>query len=565
MIRAATFAVAVLLTIPDSTSHARRPSATVTGRVVDADLGTPIAGVNVGSRETGSFPTDRDGRFNIPDVRDGRYAVWIEDKYLTSSWAAPIQVRVENGRAPAPIEFRVRLEGSLSGRVTDERGEPVVNARVQIVNRVFDITGGTGEMQSHIGERAYAASELTFVARRQATSDSRGYYTIDRVPAGIQYRVLAVMPRRYPAPISDAPSDPAARPANLRAAYHPAAASFDAATDVVVHSIERKSGVDIRMRRAPSFCLEATLAPAESPGPAWFILEEDEASRILRIDGGLVRASGFTDAKGRLRVCDLYSGRFFFAAVDRVMPIAIAGGDVSGLTIPPNPPVTVSIEVVGDAAVSVPARLALQLTTFPETAGWNPVREGFSLSLTSMARYGIGLTNLYPWHYVRDITYARGTGPDRSIIQSALVPGESESRGRLRLMLAGDGGSISVRVRRGAEDIPYAIVLVWPADAKTDAALAAELVAGISSESGGFLYGALRPGRYHVLATHAPPPYRLQLGDLMPHILKTPETIALLRRSGPLAQEVVVTPRTISAVELTPTTFPADVNRPPSK
>jgi len=235
MTRPVTFGMAIALAALGSTSNAQLLSrATVTGRVLDADLGTPIADVNVGSREIGWSPTDRDGRFNIPDVRDGRHAVWIEDRYLTSSWAAPIQVRVENGRAAAPIEFRVRLEGSLSGRVTDERGEPVVNARVQVVHRVFDITGGTGEMQSYPGDRAYAASALTFVARRQATSNSQGYYTIDRVPAGVRHRVLATMPRRYPFPISDAPSDPAARPTNLIAAYYPAAGGRE---DAVVMSL----------------------------------------------------------------------------------------------------------------------------------------------------------------------------------------------------------------------------------------------------------------------------------------------------------------------------------------
>ena len=564
MMRAATFGIAIVLAIVVSTPHAQQVSrATVTGRVVDADLGTALADVTVGSREIGWHATDRDGGFNIPDVRDGRYAVGIQSHYLGSSWAAPIQVRVENGRASAPIEFRVRLEGSLSGRVTDERGEPVVNARVQIVNRLFDITGGTAEMQSHPGDRAYAASALTFVARRQATSDSRGYFTIDRVPAGVRHRVLATMPRRYAIPISEAPSDPAARPTNLVAAYYPAAGSFDAATDVVVHSNERKAGVDIRMRRAPSFCLEATMAPAASSKPVWFMLEEDEASRILRLDGGLVRASGFTDANGRLRVCDLYSGRFFFTAEDRVMPIAIAGADVPALTIPPNPPVTVNVEVLADAAVSVPARRALQLTTHPATVGWTAIQDGLSLSLVSLARYGIGLSGLYPWHYLRDLTYARGTEPDASIMHSVLVPGERESNGRLRLMIAGDGGAVTARVRTGADDVPYAIVLIWPADARTDEALAAELVAGMTNESGGFLVGTLRPGRYCVLATHDPPPYWLQ--NVVPHIRKTPETIALLRRSGSVAREVVVTPRVMSAVELTPIRLPADANRPPSK
>jgi len=238
---------------------------------------------------------------------------------------------------------------------------------------------------------------------------------------------------------------------------------------------------------------------------------------------------------------------------------------VPALTIPPNPPVTVNVEVLAGAAVSVPARQALQFSTHPATVGWTPIQDGLSLSLTSLARYGVGLSGLYPWHYVRDITYARGTEPETSIMHSVLVPGERESNGRLRLMIAGDGGSIAATVRRDAEGIPYAIVLVWPADAKTDEAVAAELVAGVSNESGRFLTGALRPGRYHVLATHVPPPYWLQLGALVPHIRKTPEAIALLRRSGSLAREVIVTPRVMSAVELTPTTLPADVNRPPSK
>jgi hypothetical protein len=538
-----------------------KPAASISGRVTDADAGAPLADVSVGSRELGWYVTNADGRFTV-SAPAGKHSLRIAGKFIAASPAAPREVTVESGQSLTGIDFRIRLYGDISGRVVDEGGEPVASARILAVRGAWDVAGGVGAAQ------VYANSELTLRAS-SATADSQGRYTIRQVQAGIPYRVLAYLPRRQvTATYGVAPPEPAARQPTLAATYHPTGATFEEAASVVVHSFGTRLGVDIRMRRMPSYCLDATTFHTTVSGPMSFNLEEAEVLRVLSpINVGRARVTGYSHPDGKLRVCDVYPGRFVLTAapgfglvaaesatLKRIdVPVVVKSADVDLFGVSPKAPVTVEAEVVWDNAIPPDSRLAMTVRTSPNTGNWTPIGNRFTLKLVAAVHYSVIVTGLYARHYVRDVTYAAGEGPEASIARSVLIPGEGGTTARLRIIVAPDGGMIAAQARReDGTPAASAMVLAWPDAATTDQAIAAQLVVGFTNEEGVFETGAMPPGAYRVLATSDPPPYWMHLPGDVPYLHKTPETLALLRRAHPNVPVVTVASYGTARVTLTP-------------
>src|SRR5262245_6468611 len=65
-------------------------TASISGRVIDADTGAPLEGVSVGSRDIGWSSTDADGIYSIQALKAGRYSIWIRGNYIASAEAPPV-------------------------------------------------------------------------------------------------------------------------------------------------------------------------------------------------------------------------------------------------------------------------------------------------------------------------------------------------------------------------------------------------------------------------------------------------------------------------------------------
>ena len=540
------------------------PAGSVSGRVLDADTGTPLIGVGVGSHELGWSLTDANGRYTISRLPNGRHKIWIQGEYIASAVAPPVTVSVEDGRAVSGVDFRIRLEGSVSGRVLDDRGEPVRGVGVVAISQQF------GQAEPG-GDPAVADSALSYGMTQAAETDAQGQYQIWRLRGGVAYRILAYVPRLYARPVSDAASDPKLRPMTAVATYYPAAESDTLATPVIVSSFEVRTGVDIRMRRAASYCLDATLTREGVPGRLPFALEDRDVSRVRPINVGIAsrRTAGASGPDGRIRLCDLPPGAFqltVLQSADRAtadmaglartsVPIVIADADLTGVTATGRPPVSITGEVLfsGTPAEGV-ARPPVIGWTSPTTSILRPIpgSERFTFEAASGIPYGVIVSALPAPYYLKDLTYDAGAG-EQSILNTTLLPGEGGTTGRLRLVVASDGGTIVTTARHpdGAPAI-NAMVLAWPAGARTEAAVAAGLVVGLSDERGEFRTAALQPGPYHVLATSDPPPYWIHLLMDTPVLIKSPETLALLLRASARSQPLAVPARAEARVTLSP-------------
>jgi protocatechuate 3,4-dioxygenase beta subunit len=134
------------------TPPARPPDpALVTGRVVEAESGTPIPAAIVTAVPTGQNPaagssvlTDEAGRFFFDNLGAGRYDLtatkpgWIAGafgRHRPLEDLAPLEVRAGDRRADLGISMWTYAV--VSGRVVDEEGDPLVKVDVRIFRSGF--------------------------------------------------------------------------------------------------------------------------------------------------------------------------------------------------------------------------------------------------------------------------------------------------------------------------------------------------------------------------------------------------------------------------------------------
>ena len=174
--------------------QAPRPGA-VSGVVVNGVTGQPVVGAGVTIRllsgapgVSPSFPrmiTDRQGRFVFPEVPPGDYfldATRLGYAHTRYGWTAPngslalrdvARLTVTEGGWLGNIRVPLWQLGSIEGRVTDERGEPVVGTAVRVLST-----------------RRVAGNEQ-LVAGPIATTDDRGAYRLADLDPG-RYVVAAL-------------------------------------------------------------------------------------------------------------------------------------------------------------------------------------------------------------------------------------------------------------------------------------------------------------------------------------------------------------------------------------
>jgi hypothetical protein len=543
------------------------PTGSISGRVLDMETNAPLAGVNVGSQTIGRVRTDAEGRYVLRNVAAGAaVTVFVQEAnggYTNMTLTSPKRVAVAAGRETTNVDFRVRLDAQISGRVLDENGEPLPGIRVSVVERVYvsndDNTYSNGSI----------APRLSF----GVVTDDRGAYRIDNnVFAGRHYYVLAQQPKRYANPVSDVPSDSQSRRRSLVPTFYPSASSLETAVPIVPKSLEHRSDLEIRMRRAPNYCLDGVLNAGATPAQLRFAIQDENVPGESPQGNGVPALGGESGPDGRIRVCDLYPGRFVIIAAQAApntaltqlsgaLPVTITNADVTGLKVAAMPPVMVAGEVAWDnppADASFKPVLDIRHSprplSAPRPAGTSVPGE-FSFTALPTLEYSLAIFAQAPpgtpsampaSMYVKDITYG-GT----SVLHGAINPGDGSSK--LRIVVGDDAGSIGVNVQ-GSDGKPSAgtAVIILPASAQTVTELAATLRVGNSDDGGAYTLVNVPPGRYYVLATNDPPPSQSLTPSGRLVIVKTPENLGMLLRVRGSGQMVEVGPRAAVQVRVTP-------------
>ena len=359
-------------------------TARISGRVVAADTGSPIrrAQINVNSREAQfnrSVTTDSEGRYEFASLPAGRYRLFVEKAgYVTLEYgqARPFEagkpLDIAERQALEKIDFSLPRGSAITGRITDEFGDPITDVQVEALRYQF-----------LNGERQLVN------AGRSAQTDDLGAYRIFGLMPG-DYVVRASMRRNMPGGPRDADVDPMGYPGT----YYPGVTDVSQAQTVTASLGQELSSIAFALVPARLSRISGTVMGSDGrplPGAMVMIRARNSggvgALRMNIVNGGSnqVRPDGsfqlanvppgdyVLDVQQRPQnirsLQDINLSQLEFAS----MPVSVSGGDIDNLTIVTSPGVTVSGRVAYQGQGAPKTAQSMQVVAVPPSGGSSPI------------------------------------------------------------------------------------------------------------------------------------------------------------------------------------------------
>ena len=245
------------------------------GRVVNALTGEPVKKVNVRLtvRRTGgggmavarlgtfagtpnaglqgySGSSAADGTFRIEGIEPGVYNLsGNKSGFLSTNYGAkrPNQmgtgVTLNPGQQLTDITLSLTPQAVLTGKVTDEDGDPVSGGNVQLVWQTWQ------------------RGKLRYMPRNGGPINDLGEYRIANVQPGKYYLLVQHFPggRMGMQELNTAPGKPDIRPVRT---YYPGTTALASATQIEVKAGQDMTGLDIRMQTAQTYHVRGKVAGA---------------------------------------------------------------------------------------------------------------------------------------------------------------------------------------------------------------------------------------------------------------------------------------------------------------
>jgi hypothetical protein len=312
---------------------AEKGTAVLRGYVTDAQTGSPIrrAMVRAMSQDpgggSGMATTDADGRFEIRDMRGGRYNLSVmKAGYVSMSYGQrrPEQqgtvLEILDGAVVEKIAFSLPRGGVVTGTVLDEFGDPVAGVTVNTLRYRF-AGGGRRLVPSGGGQ-----------------TDDRGVYRIYGLVPG-EYFVSATLRAQPmimgPGPMSSSPSE------GYAPTYYPGTPNAAEATRVTVRAAQETTNISLalvsaRLARVSGRAVNSRGAPVVQ-GMVMAMPTDPEARGLM------MSAPAMTGADGSFQLPGLAPGNYNINVRPRGMPspgtefatmrITVGPADIDGLLL----------------------------------------------------------------------------------------------------------------------------------------------------------------------------------------------------------------------------------------
>jgi hypothetical protein len=340
---------------------AQTGTAAMNGRVTQD--GKPVAGVVVLLSPVGNRTVDReqkpparvvtdgDGRFRLTDLPAGRYRVlaaapgMVNEEQKAEPYFFGRMIQLSEGETLDNVNFKLAKGGVMTGQVTDPQGQPMIAARLQLLQVQPD--GSKRMMQLPM------ANPFMF------QTDDRGVYRLFGLPAG-RYAVAVGM---------NTQNGPVTRE-GYPMTYHPSATWEKEAAIIEITPGHEASDIDIHIKgeRRKRYAVRVRVVDEASGKP---LAGQAVGYGPVRNEapGGFYPAnpSAISDAQGYARLPGVLSGRYgaalapwrndqqpieYFSAAT---PFEVSNGDVEGIEVRAyrgaNLSGAVVIEGVGDASL----------------------------------------------------------------------------------------------------------------------------------------------------------------------------------------------------------------------
>ncbi len=513
------------------TSPAVPHPCSISGRITAVGTGAPVAGVLV---LLGRFSatTNSGGRYTLDAVPPGQYSMFVRGADVKPAY----KTVTVGGQDLDSIDFQVSLYGRISGRVLGDDDRPVQGINVMGLSRSY-----------RFGTMAYRLT--TNLAR----TNSLGEFEIPEVFPDVQVIFVAAAPgasltgARTIEPVSDAPADPKDRRLVTVPSYYPDATLPEGGLLVTLRSGEHRREMNFRLRRTPSYCVNAVLEGPGGPAPIGFSINWVQGKSPISSIGGFAGKAG---PDGKIRVCDLFPGDYRISAYDTppatAIPsfygetsVVVADRDTRGAKVTAQLPVRVPVQTAleGQGPGSIDGAVTVAAVGLTVQSVRAAVPGTFSISLFPALDYGITVSSIPKGWYLKDVTYA-----GISVFHRLFRPISSSPEPRLRIVLARDGGIITVKVADRDGNPVVGGVSVFPEFGGTDAEFKERMVSGQTDQAGVYTTEMLPPGKYYVIAS----------SRQSVEFVEYPETTVKLRQARAKATEVEISSNTTAHVTLEP-------------
>ncbi len=302
----------------------------ISGVVVDANSGVPLAGVEVAMapvtkrNDFRTVTTTEDGRFAFDNLSPGKYALTGQRKgYVLESFDQHAQYSTAIAVGPRlqseDLLFRLHRDASISGTVTDEQNEPVRNAEITLLQE--SIFNGELVLRSRgttNDEGVYHFGHLTPGKYFVAASSQPWYAQPYRIPTKMARTMTdgAVVGTRGTTDQQDASDEqPSNSPLDVAypVTFYPGATEFEAASPIVL-TFGARFTADLTLRAVPAIHLRITSPPtiqsvntqvqAHLPGA----VDMPVRSSSVQIEPGVTEVSGLAPGHYLLQM-NLYDGK----------------------------------------------------------------------------------------------------------------------------------------------------------------------------------------------------------------------------------------------------------------
>ncbi len=496
----------LLASAQESAPSANKPS--IAGTVVKEPGSQPLKKVLVqvvaeDQKQAGNYTTstDTDGHFRIENVLPGRYRLYLEKTGFVgvNERGFKSEVNVLTVQTAQPVEdllFGMLPTAILSGRITDEGGDPMSGVRVAAQKK-----------KPGKATRETAASEAT---------NDLGEYRLSGLFPG-QYWIVAIPPpdfrdyerQREKSPPEDSQSD--AQPdTRYVTTYYPG--TYDAPQ---ASAVTLKAGDEMP--------LNLTLAPARTYRVRGIVtgvkIGQKAVVELLSKAGDSIRANE-VGPDGEFEVCGVAPGSYVLraAAGTDAQPftarqdINVVAGDVDGVKLAPLASFRLSghLRIEGSASGELTQySVNLRQSELPEDSGLFMPQEFFGTNAPVDRLGNFEWKNVIPGNYI--VQVYGGDAQNSFFLKSATLGQRNIETGftasgpaTLDLLVSAKGGAVEGLVVEKEKDVdsdyPVANATVVAVPEEKFRTLPGRFGSGASDQHGHFTIRGLAPGSYTLYA-----------------------------------------------------------------
>ena len=505
-------------------------TAVISGRVVAADTGQPLRRARVGLHGNGmgregsrNAMTDADGTFRIDGLPAGRYSLSASKaRYVPTMLGArrpgasgrPIDLadgqRIEN------VTFALTNAGVITGHVTDDSGEPLIDVQVQAMR--YRAMRGTRQLMPH---------------SMSSPTDDTGAYRIHGLAPGTYY----VMARDQDS-MRFGPEDGPSEESGFASTYYPGTPVESEAQPIeVVAGVDAVADlalVPTRLTTVSGIVLSAAGAPATGGGVSLltggFGFGSSRSGAMIKPDGTF-RITGVTPGEYTLQAHPTFEAptpfgppRFAFGMnrTTASMPIVVAGTPLADLRLVVLDNIRIPVTATFEATTEKPPEMVgINASSEKNRSGASAMR-GEDGRLTLDVPPGTWRLSAHagpPWR-VRRLSY-RG----REVEPGDEVELTAEPGGRIEAVFTTSKGSVVTGgVKNGSGNtVSDYIAFILPAEGDIAGRLGfGRFQVARPDQQGRFSAEGLRPGEYVAIAVE----------DLDMEEMFEPDVLEGLRKAG---------------------------------